>query len=299
MQKPANSDSAKGWRGNPVGHLFDDAACIRRRRGSHAAGKHRANQLHKPRRLEVRLARDRAEVAAFQSLRYRVFYEEMSAVADARAMALRRDADDFDGVCDHLLVIDHDRVRDRGSSAVVGGYRLLRGSVAALRGGFYTAAEYDIGALSGHSGEALELGRSCVHAAYRDGVAIQLLLRAIAAYVARYRIGLIFGCASLPGVDPQALALPLSYLAHNHLAPPELRPVALAKRYVEMKRLAPGAVDARAALDALPPLIKGYLRAGGLVGEGAVIDRQFGTIDVCMVIDTDCVTDKFRRRYQR
>ncbi len=245
--------------------------------------------------LEVRLARGRADVAAYQALRYRVFYEEMSAVPGPRAAATRRDFDDFDGVCDHLLVIDH----DRADAPVVGGYRLLRGAVARTRRGFYTAAEYDIGALSVRGGEALELGRSCVHAAYRRGLVIQLLLRGIAAYVARHRIGLIFGCASLPGTDPEALALPLSYLAHNHLAPCHLRPVALAHRYVEMKRMAAGAVDARAALGALPPLIKGYLRAGGSVGDGAVIDHQFGTVDVCMVLDINCVTDRFRHRYQR
>ncbi len=255
-------------------------------------------------RFEVRLARRRADVAAFQALRYRVFYEEMGAVADARARALRRDRDDFDEACDHLLVIDR-AVNDRAvndqegrNGAVVGGYRLLRTSVALARGGFYTAAEYDIGALTARPGEALELGRSCVHAAYRQGTVIQLLLRGIAAYVARHQISLIFGCASLAGTDPEALALPLSYLAHNHLAPRRLRPVAVAERYVEMARMAPGAVDAGAARAALPPLIKGYLRAGGSVGEGAVVDEQFGTTDICMVIETDCVSDRFRQRYQ-
>lgn len=284
MQRTVNSDLAN------------------RRRGDECRPAFRAIDRNRKRRLEVRLARDGAEIAAFQALRYRVFYEEMSAVADPRAATLGRDFDDFDDVCDHLLVIDHgpkDNGRDEGrDEVVVGGYRLLRASVAAARGGFYTATEYDIGTLATGHGEALELGRSCVHAAYRHGTVIQLLLRAIAAYVKRYRIGLIFGCASLPGTDPDALALPLSYLAHNHIAPRELRPVALADRYVEMKRMAPGAIDARAALGALPPLIKGYLRAGGLVGEGAVIDRQFGTVDVCMVIETDCLTAKFRQRFR-
>ena len=253
----------------------------------------RAAPTDQEKRLEVRLARDRSDIAAFQALRYRVFYEEMSAVPDSRTAAMGRESDDFDGVCDHLLVIDHGL--DNG--AVVGGYRLLRGAVAEARGGFYTAAEYHIDALAAQPGEMLEMGRSCVHAAYRHGLVIQLLLRGIAAYVARHRIGLIFGCASLPGTDPEALALPLSYLAHNHLAAPELRPTALAERYVAMNRMAPEAVDPRVAHAALPPLIKGYLRAGGSVGDGAVIDYQFGTVDVCMVIDTDCVTDKFRLRY--
>lgn len=281
MQSATNSDPADDRRGNEFRQAF------------RAAERDRVNQVHN-RRLEVRLARGQADIAAFQALRYRVFYEEMSAVAAPSVAALGRDFDDFDGVCDHLLVFDH----NRKSGAVVGDYRLLRASVAAAGGGFYTASEYDIGALAACPGEALELGRSCVHSDYRHGTVIQLLLRAIAGYVKRYQIGLIFGCASLPGTDPEALALPLSYLAHNHLAPDFLRPVALADRYVEMKRRAPEAIDGRAAVAALPPLIKGYLRAGGMVGDGAVIDRQFGTVDVCMVIESDCVTDKFRHRFQ-
>ena len=78
-------------------------------------------------------------------------------------------------------------------------------------------------------GEILELGRSCVDAAYRNRPAMQLLWRGIAAYVFHYDIALMFGCASLPGTDPDALAVPLSYLHHHHLAPRRLRPRALAR----------------------------------------------------------------------
>lgn len=247
------------------------------------------------RNLEVRLAREPSEVAAFQALRYGIFYEEMSAVADQATLALERDLDPYDRVCDHLLVIDRGRP---GDGAVVGGYRLLRGAVARVRGGFYSAGEYDLAALAAYHGETLEIGRSCVHEDYRTGAVIQRLFRGIAAYVERHGIGLIFGCASLPGVDPDALALPLSYLAHFHGAPPDLRPVALAGRYVDMKRIAADAIERRTAFARLPPLVKSYLRAGGLVGDGAVVDRQFGTVDVCMVIEVAKVSDRFRRRYQ-
>ena len=116
---------------------------------------------------------------------------------------------------------------------------------------------------------------------------MQLLWRGIAEYVQHYEIGLMFGCASLPGTDPKALALPLSYLAYNHLAPEHLRPRAVPERYEEMRLMPLEAVDARAALAALPPLIKGYLRLGGFVGEGAVVDHQFQTTDVCVVVKTD------------
>ena len=131
------------------------------------------------------------------------------------------------------------------------------------------------------------------------GVIMQLLWRGIAEYVQHYGIGLMFGCASLKGTDPKSLALPLSYLAYNHLAPESLRPKAVPERYVNMQILPAEAVDARAALTALPPLIKGYLRLGGFVGDGAVVDHQFHTTDVCVVVKTDLVTDKYYRHYTR
>jgi putative hemolysin len=128
---------------------------------------------------------------------------------------------------------------------------------------------------------------------------MQLLWRGIAAYVFHHQIDLMFGCASLPGTDPDALAAELTYLYYNHLAPPAVRPRALPHRFVEMRQLAPDAIDPRRALTLLPPLIKGYLRLGGFVGDGAVIDRQFNTTDVAVVVKTDLVTDKYYRHYER
>ena len=128
---------------------------------------------------------------------------------------------------------------------------------------------------------------------------MQLLWSGIAAYVFYYSIDLMFGCASLPGIDPDALAMPLSYLYHHHLAPADLRPRALPERYVDMRRLRSPAIDPARALAALPPLIKGYLRLGGFVGDGAVIDEQFNTTDVCILVKTDLITEKYSRHYER
>jgi putative hemolysin len=128
---------------------------------------------------------------------------------------------------------------------------------------------------------------------------MQLLWRGIAAYVFLHRIDLMFGCASLPGTNPDAIATELTYLYHHHLAPPALRPRALPERYVDMQRVDPSSLDPRRALVALPPLIKGYLRLGGFVGDGAVIDPQFNTTDVAVVVKTDLVTDKYYRHYER
>jgi putative hemolysin len=247
--------------------------------------------------LEVRLAESAAEVEAAQALRYRVFYEEMSAKPTAEMASSRRDFDAFDEVADHLLVID--ATEGAGAKGVVGTYRLIRREAASRIGSFYSAGEYDIAPIVAYPGQVLELGRSCVSAAYRTGQTMQLLWRGIAAYVFQHDIEIMFGCASLPGVDPAELALPLSYLYHYHLAPPALRPRALDERHTPMRLLPVDAVDQRAALSALPPLIKGYLRLGGFVGDGAVIDYQFHTTDVCVVVKTDLVTEKYYRHYEK
>ena len=247
--------------------------------------------------LGLRIAATPAEIDAVQALRYRVFYEELGAEPDPVAARTRRDFDDFDPVADHLLVVDH--AIGAGPEGVVGTYRMLRREGAAIVGRFYSAAEYDIAPILGFPGRILELGRSCVDSAYRGRAVMQLLWRGIAAYVFQYEIDLLFGCASLAGTNPDQMAAELTYLHHNHLAPPALRPTALAHRYVPMSRLPPEQVDTRRVLQTLPPLIKGYLRLGALIGDGAVIDHQFNTTDVAIVVKTDLVTDKYIDHYRR
>jgi L-ornithine Nalpha-acyltransferase len=247
--------------------------------------------------LQARLAETAADIDAAQALRYRIFYESLGAQALPEMLKRRRDFDRFDDDCDHLLVLDHSH--GSGRDTVIGTYRLLRREPARRVGGFYSANEYDIAPLVAHAGEILELGRSCVDPAYRQRPAMQLLWSGIAAYVFYHDITLMFGCASLPGTDPDAHATPLSYLHYYHLAPPTLRPHALSERYIDMRRLAAGAINPSQALAALPPLIKGYLRLGGFVGDGAVIDEQFNTTDVCILVKTDLITEKYSRHYER
>ncbi|MCW3474639.1 GNAT family N-acetyltransferase [Limobrevibacterium gyesilva] len=247
--------------------------------------------------LGVRIATTAAEIDAVQALRYHVFYDEMGARPDAAAAAAHRDRDAFDDVADHLLVVDH--AIGPGPEGVVATYRLIRAQAARKLGRFYSQDEYDISPMTNFPGQVLELGRSCVHPGYRNRMAMQLLWRGIAAYVFLHRIDLMFGCASLPGTDPDAIATELTYLYYNHLAPPAVRPRALPHRYVDMRRMDPAGLDPRRALGSLPPLIKGYLRLGGFVGDGAVIDGQFNTTDVAVVVKTDLVTDKYYRHYER
>jgi L-ornithine Nalpha-acyltransferase len=247
--------------------------------------------------LEVRLAHKAADVRRAQKLRYRVFYQEMSAIADAATQIAQRDFDAFDPICDHLLVVDHAAREKRltHKPAVVGTYRLLRQSLAERHGGFYTAGEFDIdGLIERHPDmRFLELGRSCVLAPYRNKRTVELLWHGIWTYVLRHRLDVMIGCASLEGIDPNRLALPLSFLHHFAAAPEPWRARALAHRHVEMNRMAKAAIDPKAALRELPPLIKGYLRLGAFVGDGAVIDYQFGTTDVLIVMPISAISARY------
>jgi len=247
--------------------------------------------------FEVRLAQTADEIQAAQRLRYRVFYEEMSAHPTPEMAAQRRDFDPFDEVCDHLLVLD--RRRGGGPEGIVGTYRLMRREHAAKMGRFYSQAEYDIQKVIDFPGEVLEAGRSCIAKDARNTATMQMLWRGIALYAYHYNVQLMFGCPSAPGTDPSQHAQALSYLHHHHLAPPELRARALPERYVKMDVLEPGSYDPRKALARVSPLIKGYLRLGGFVGDGAVIDSQFNTTDVFIIVKTELVTEKYMRHYER
>jgi len=248
--------------------------------------------------LEVRLASGEHEVDAAQALRYRIFYDEMGARPTARCLGLRRDFDPYDEICDHLLVVDLEK-SGPAKPYIVGTYRLLRGRIAEQAAGFYSEGEFDLAALLAHSGEIMELGRSCIDAAYRRRGAMQLLWRGIADYIVRHDVQVMFGCGSLHGTDPQEARRALAFLHHFHAAPTDLRPRALAHRYVPMDVMKKQFIDPERAQAELPPLLKGYLRLGGYIGDGAVIDYQFNTIDVCVVVETENVTSKYVRHFVR
>ena len=246
--------------------------------------------------LEVRLAENSAEIDAAQALRYKVFYDEMSAKPNKKMLVAKRDYDKFDKYWDHLLVLDHSKknILDK----VVGTYRLNRKSQAINNGGFYSAGEYNIKSLLDYPGEILELGRSCVDIKHRNGQTMQLLWRGIANYVFFYDIKIMFGCASFPEVSQELIELPLSYLHHYHLAPKEIRPLALPNRYINMNFISKSKIDVKKARRLIPPLVKGYLRVGAYIGEGAVLDQQFGTTDIVIVLKTEQVTSRYRSHYE-
>jgi putative hemolysin len=249
--------------------------------------------------LEVRLARKKSEIRRAQRLRYKVFYEEMAATPNALAILSRRDEDAFDPIFDHLLVIDHGSAnggRRWGRSKVVGTYRMMRQEIADYYDGFYTQGEYDIAPLiqaKSPDYSFVELGRSCVLKPYRNKRTLELLWQGVWTYVREHGADVMIGCASFPGTDPSAHALALSYLHHTALAPEDWRVRAHEHLRIDMNMMPPEAVNARAALKALPPLIKGYLRVGAYIGDGAVIDHQFGTIDVLIIVPVEAMNARY------
>jgi putative hemolysin len=245
--------------------------------------------------LEVRLASTKKDIKRAQRLRYSVFCQEMSAIPDLVSRMKRRDIDAFDTICDHLLVVDHAEAKPK----VVGTYRLLRQEIAERHSGFYTASEFDIEPmLAAHKGKRfLELGRSCVARDYRDKRTVELLWHGIWAYVRRFNIDVMFGCASFEGTDPEALALPLSFLHYNARAEGDWRACALPQRSIAMNLIQPETINAKLALQSLPPLIKGYLRVGAKIGDGAVIDYQFGTTDVLVILPVSAIHPRYIDHY--
>jgi putative hemolysin len=251
--------------------------------------------------LEVRLARSKGDLRRAQRLRYDVFYKEMAATPDGHARRTHRDEDKYDPVCDHLLVIDKSVTRDQKrpwlkKPAVVGTYRIMRQQVAERTFGFYTQGEYDIAPLierKRHTHRFLELGRSCVLKPYRNKRTVELLWQGLWTYIREHGMDVMLGCASFPGVDPQEHAMALSFLHHFSRAPDDWMVRAHADQRVDMNMMPKEAVDAKAALKAMPPLIKGYLRLGAFVGDGAVVDRQFGTTDVFIILPVEVIDPRY------
>lgn len=247
--------------------------------------------------ITVRLARNEAEIALAQKIRYHIFYEEFHAHASPEVAAQKRDFDDFDKYADHLVVIDNS-VAD-ADRAIVGTYRMMGEEGARKAGRFYTSDEFDISKLLGHYNGFLEMGRSCVLPEYRTKAVLQLLWQGIAEYVAYYKVRFLFGCASFHGTDPSVYADEISYLYHNHLAPMEFRPLAAQNNGISMNMVENDTIDVRKVMKNLPPLIKGYLRIGGVIGDGIFIDEQFDTVDVCVVLSTSLASESYLKHFER
>lgn len=234
-------------------------------------------------RLYVELADAPKAVREAQALRYRVFGEELGAKLKPGEEGL--DVDEFDDVCQHLLV------RETRSGRVVGCTRLLSGANARRIGRFYSESEFDLGAIPRLPGELLELGRTCVSPECRQGAVIAVLWSGVAGYIQRHGIDYLFGCASVPlgENDCQAAAI-MNRLRRQAMASEALR--------VSPRVPLLGAELSDDVLDApLPALLKGYVRLGALACGEPCRDPDFEVGDILMLLSMRDVNPSYARHF--
>ncbi len=253
----------------------------------------------------ARLAINKAEIEAAQRLRFDVFYQELSAKPNKRVSLTGRDIDKFDEICEHILVVYTGPSSMLSSVQVIDGelvgtYRLLPQQVAQQNFGFYSQTEFDVAPLlaAKENLSFLELGRSCVAEQFRTKPVLELLWQEIWNYVREHNVDVLMGCASIVGTDPKKLKLPLSYLATNHQPPSDW--MVSAQPTQELLRITAQtltAQDSRKARLMLPPLIRSYLRIGAYIGDEAVVDYQFGTTDVLVLLPISNIKPNYFDRF--
>jgi len=255
--------------------------------------------------LIARFATCASDVEAVQSLRFQVFYQEMSALANNQVSKTQLDKDIFDTYCDHILIIDQSpgkpdnaiRVND---GELLGTYRVLSQNQANQNNGFYTQNEFDIAALVDQKSALnfLELGRSCVAKHARSKPVLELLWQKIWNHTQLTQVDVLFGCASFEGVQDHQNQLSLRYLVQNHSAPREwlVKPVSTScQREISDQKLS--IIQQRQAITQLPPLIKSYLKVGAFISPYAVSDPQLNVTDVLVILPVQEINKKYRKRF--
>ncbi len=228
----------------------------------------------------LRFAWTRQDLHAVQSLRYRVFCEELGEGTPEDG-ATDRESDERDPWFHHLMICD------RTSGAVVGTYRLQTAVMAATRHGFYSGTLFELGAVPGRVlMEAVEIGRACVDPAHRSGRVLRLLWKGIARYLQWNDKRYLFGCCSLAGVAVEPAveawrALHARGALHDQIL---VRPRPAARALPDDGRVRP-LIDAMTPAAALPPLFDGYLSLGAKVCGAPALDYGFGTTDFLVLLD--------------
>jgi len=229
------------------------------------------------------LAHDPSDITAAQRLRYRVFAQELGARLPTAAEAV--DRDEFDTHCEHLIL------RDRLTNEVVGTYRILADTAAARIGRFYSAKEFDLGEILALP-RLVEVGRACVHPAYRTGTALALLLAGLAKHIRAAGHEYVMGCASIPvGDDPAPAATLCRRLVRDHSSPPAWR----VYPYRTFDVRSPD--DAESI--AVPTLLRAYLRMGAYVCGEPAWDDAFRTADLLILLPMARLNERYTQRLLR
>ena len=234
-------------------------------------------------KLTIKFAHNLKQLDEIQALRYQIFGVEMGSYIPTAH--LERDIDEFDDYCDHLMVLDNE------TGKIVGTYRLMNPISAKKAGRYYCAGEFEMDNLTGIMDKAVELGRSCVHQDYRTGNTINLLWQGLTEYVSIFDCDYLFGCASVYiNNEPDRIHKLTQTLLKKHSAPAEWQ--------VYPKKLVPEAPFDENTQDApMPPLLKGYLRAGVLVCGEPSFDEEFGCADYFIVQPMREITERYHKRF--
>ena len=216
------------------------------------------------------MAESDVDLRAAQALRHRCFIAGTGAAARANGL----DGDAFDDVCSHVLV------QERSSGRLVATFRLLPLTSGAEIGRSYAAQYYDLAALRAYDKPMVEMGRFCVADDVKDPDVLRAAWGAMAAYVDRTGVGMLFGCSSFHGTEPQAYADAFAMLKERHLAPKRWLPRIKAPNVFSFAKALRKRADRAQALRTMPPLLRSYLTMGGWVSDHAVVDPDLNTLHV-------------------
>lgn len=221
------------------------------------------------------------ELRQVLKLRHEVFYRELQ----DRAHESQLDFDEFDAICDHLIIID------RKSSRIVGTYRMI---CSTFSDRFYSQGEFHLEGLMAQPGVKLELGRACIDAEFRTGAIINLLWKGIAEYIRKTDTAYLFGCASVHTVDAVVASRLLALLRARDLAVDELD-----VRPTEKYRCVLPRVQAENSTEKeIPALIQSYILAGAKFYGEPALDVDFHCFDFFMMLKISEMSRLFRRRYK-
>ncbi len=231
--------------------------------------------------LSVGLAINEREILAAQKLRYQIFAEELGARLNPRMPGV--DQDIFDPYCEHLVV------RDEDTGMIVGTYRILSPNKARAIGAYYSESEFDLTRLQHLRSRMVEIGRSCVHRDHRNGATIALLWSGLAKYMMQHGYEYLIGCASISMADGGHAATSIYHRLADHLSPIEFRVFPRCRLPMEALRQ-----DMKADV---PPLIKGYLRAGAYICGEPAWDPDFNTADLPILMPLSRISARYSKHF--
>jgi putative hemolysin len=239
-------------------------------------------------RYIVRIARDGEELVQAMRLRHEVFFEEGGLPWNPLSL----DFDNFDFLCDHLVILE------KATGRMVGTYRLnasCRNSV------FYSSSEFHLENIARLPGNKLELGRSCVHKDFRSALIIAMLWRGLTAYMKALDIRYLFGCTSLMTLDPEKVAAVNAFLLSGHSAPAEQsvrprHPFKHLAKYMRFLETLPEELRPKGET-LVPPLLKSYLRAGAKVCGNPCMDGAFKCADFFTLFDVQSISGSYEKKF--